>query len=72
MCLSLMKEKWDVAIILDACRYDTFLKFHELIGQPTELESRIGATYTLEWLRQVFGKKKWKVVYVSGHPGINI
>ena len=72
MCLSLMKEQWDIAIILDACRYDVFKEVYEKYLPVGRLEKRFGASDTLDWLRSVFnGNVMNDVVYVSAHPGIN-
>jgi len=73
MCLSLLEEEWDIAIILDACRYDTFQEVYRRYLPPGRLEKRIGASDTLDWLHSVFGKETAcdNIVYVSGHPGIN-
>lgn len=73
LCLSLLKEKWDVAIILDACRYDTFKKVHDEYLPSGRLQRRFGASDTLDWLYSVFGKdgRNDAIIYVSAHPGIN-
>ncbi|MHA1712289.1 MAG: sulfatase-like hydrolase/transferase [Candidatus Freyarchaeota archaeon] len=68
-----MDEEWDIAVILDACRYDTFKETHKRYLPSGRLEKRIGASDTLEWLTSVFndGTLYNDVVYVSAHPGIN-
>ena len=72
MCLGLMEEEWDIAIILDACRYDTFKEVYRKYLPEERLEKRVGANETIEWLYKNFPKKHYPdVVYVSGHPGIN-
>lgn len=71
MCLSLLEEEWDVAIILDACRYDSFKKLYKKYLPKGKLEKRLGASNTSEWLSNVFKKYHNDIVYVSGHPGIN-
>lgn len=72
MCLGLLEEDWNVAIILDACRYDTFKEVYRKYLPKGKLEKRVGATWTLEWLHKNFPKKHYPdIVYVSGHPGIN-
>jgi hypothetical protein len=72
MCLSLMKEQWDIAIILDACRYDVFKEIYEKYLPVGRLEKRVGASDTLDWLRTVFnGNTMNDAVYISAHPGIN-
>lgn len=72
MCLSLMKEKWDIAIILDACRYDVFREVYREHLPSGRLEKRLGASDTFDWLHSVFnGDGTNNVIYVSAHPGIN-
>jgi hypothetical protein len=72
MCLGLMKEEWDVAVVLDACRYDAFKEIYRKHLPAGKLEKRVGASDTLDWLRSVFnGTTKNNLVYVSAHPGIN-
>jgi hypothetical protein len=67
-----MKEQWDIAIVLDACRYDAFKEVYEKYLPVGRLEKRFGASDTLDWLRSVFkGNVMNNVVYVSAHPGIN-
>lgn len=72
MCLCLMKEQWDIALVLDACRYDIFEEVHKEYLPSGKLEKRIGASDTFDWLHSVFnGSKTNDMVYVSAHPGIN-
>jgi hypothetical protein len=67
-----MEERWNVAIILDACRYDFFKELYRNYLQSGRLERRLGASDTLDWLHTVFSSNKTKnIVYVSAHPGIN-
>jgi hypothetical protein len=72
MCLSLMTEHWDIAIILDACRYDAFKDIYRRYLPPGKLEKRLGASDTFDWLHSVFnGNGSYDIIYVSAHPGIN-
>lgn len=71
MCLNLVSEDWDIAIILDACRYDTFNRYYKKFFSSGELEKRLGATGTYEWLLNNFNKYNNHIVYVSAHPAIN-
>jgi hypothetical protein len=67
-----MEEQWNVAIILDACRYDVFKDLYRHYLRTGRLERRLGASDTLDWLHTVFNSNKTKnTVYVSAHPGIN-
>jgi hypothetical protein len=72
MCLGLMKEQWDIAIILDACRYDVFKEVYRKRLPLGRLEKRQGASDTFDWLHSVFyGNEANNIIYVSAHPGIN-
>lgn len=72
MCFGLMEEKWDIAIILDACRYDTFKKLYRRYLPKGKLEKKLGAKDTYHWLIKNFSNSfHKKVIYVSGHPAIN-
>jgi len=67
-----MKEEWDIAIILDACRYDIFKEVHKKYLPLGKLEKRIGASDTYDWLHSAFnGNGTNQVIYISAHPGIN-
>jgi len=68
-----MNEKWDIAVILDACRCDTFKETYEEYLPSGRLEKRVGASDTLDWLISVFsGKRRYDdIIYVSAHPGVN-
>jgi hypothetical protein len=72
MCLGLMDERWDIALILDACRYDVFKEVHMKYLSSGRLEKRVGASDTFDWLHSVFnGNETKNTVYISAHPGIN-
>ncbi len=59
-------ELWDILIILDACRLDTFKKICKI---PGNLETRISySTDTGEFRDAHFGKDYSNIVYVSGNP----
>lgn len=60
-------QDWDVLIILDACRYDTF---SEISNLPGDLEFRISpASSTYHWLdKTVNGNEFYDTVYVSANP----
>jgi len=71
MCLDIMEKKWDVCIILDACRYDYFqMLYQEYLPNGVLLKER-GAIHTIHWLIDNFRDEYYDVIYVSGHPGIN-
>jgi hypothetical protein len=72
MCLGLMDERWDIALILDACRYDIFKEVYMEYLSSGCLKKRIGASDTFDWLHSVFnGNGTKNTVYISAHPGIN-
>lgn len=67
----LPEEDWDFAIILDACRYDSFESNYQDYFDEGSLDKIRGASCTTEWLRTVFRKKYPEIVYVSGNPWVN-
>ena len=64
------KSKWDVLIILDACRFDYFSQEYKdsLDGDLTKVWSP--ASNTFNWLKLVFPAFH-NLTYVSANPGIN-
>ncbi len=65
--VDVIAEDWDVLIILDACRYDTFAETHDLPGRLEERVSR--GTHTREFLRGNFhGRDLRDTVYVTASP----
>jgi len=70
MCLDIMKKKWDVCIILDACRYDYFERIYREFLPKGILTKERGNINTTYWLRDNF-IDYYDIIYVSGHPGIN-
>jgi hypothetical protein len=72
VCLGLMEERWDIAIVLDACRYDVFKEVYLGFLPSGHLEQRLGASDTFDWLHSAFnGNGTNNIVYISAHPGIN-
>jgi len=68
--VDLFDADWDNLFILDACRYDTFGKLHELPGDLSKRESR--ASTTPEFLRaNVPGRDLSDTVYVTAQPQIH-
>lgn len=65
--ISIFDEDWDNLIILDACRYDRFVKFHDFDG---DLESRISrGSKTWEFVRANFrNEKRYDTVYLADNP----
>ena len=69
---------WDYLIILDACRYDYFEKVYKEFFRDIEGKYKIRflkvispANNTIEWVKKVFGDRKYDIVYISGNPYIN-
>lgn len=64
---NIMAEDWDILVILDACRYDLFMRTNTL---PGRLETRISrGSHTTEFLRGNFcGKEFHDTVYVTATP----
>jgi len=63
------KGKWDVLIVLDACRYDVFKAlFHKEFNIKPVISS---GSCTIEWFYKTFTRKYDDVVYVSGNPYIS-
>jgi len=70
----ILEEDWDVLIILDACRYDTFKKYNNIEGK---LEYRISrGSETTEFLNENFNKKYRNVdlqdiIYLAANPFVS-
>lgn len=64
--LSIIEEKWDNLIILDACRYDHFQKMNTLRGKLEKKVSR--GSSTSDWLRKNFKNYYDDIVYISANP----
>lgn len=67
----LNEEKWDVLIVLDACRYDYFKKNYKkhLKGELKALHSP--ASGTIGWFKKTFNKKYPNIKLLSTNPHIN-
>lgn len=73
--LYLMDGEWDNLIILDACRYDVFKKYVNLLGVEGELKKIVSrGSSTPEFLRENFliGKKFMDTIYVTANPYVSI
>jgi len=68
----ILSRKWDILIILDACRYDVF---RELYGSEFNvLEGESEGSCTVEWFYNTFVVDNVRlddVVYVSGSPYVS-
>lgn len=67
----LKNTNWDILIILDACRFDTFYKLID--EQYKDFVSCVNseASDTLEWLVAHWGYYHDDIVYISGNPFVN-
>lgn len=66
-----LAKGWDVAIVLDACRYDSFEAIYQEYLDGGSLEMCIGASCTTHWLQSVFPNEYPNIVYVSAVPWVN-
>ena len=54
--IKIMEEKWDYLIVLDACRYDYFKEYNNIL--EGHLEKKLScASCTYEWLEKNFSGK---------------
>lgn len=65
--MDVLAADWDNLLILDACRYDLFVRTSSLPGETTAVRSR--GTHTSEFLRGAFdGRSALDTVYVTASP----
>lgn len=69
--IKVMEYEWDVLIILDACRYDTFRELNTINGELFLVKT--AETNTRGWVKANFGKyeKEKDTIYISGNPVIS-
>ncbi|MGC9553757.1 MAG: hypothetical protein ACP5EK_00405 [Thermoplasmatota archaeon] len=65
--IDILKQDWDILVILDACRYDIFKEeYKEILGGRLK-KAITPATFTVEWLNKIFnGVYLDDTVYISG------
>lgn len=65
------KRKWDVLVVLDACRYDYFENSYAdyLDGELSKVES--SGSITPKWFKRTFTKRFDETCYISSNPFIN-
>lgn len=63
----LTEKEWDTLLILDGCRYDTFLEVYWLEGSCSLLTSVASETQSF-MEANFFGDELHDTVYVSGNP----
>ena len=66
----LLQNDWDVLIVLDACRYDTFDNIYQNWLTGELIKTRSSGRDTTEWLVKTW-RKKYDLTYLSGNPYIN-
>lgn len=62
-------DEWDVLIILDGCRFDTFFQVNTLPGKLEQIVS-LGSC-TPEWARAALPKIPQDTIYLSGNPFVS-
>jgi hypothetical protein len=78
--LDVMREEWDVLLVLDACRYDFYRDLNFIPGR-LEARNSLGCC-TVEWIERTFKRRLWDrlpgmhrrfddVVYVSANPFVS-
>jgi len=67
----IMKEQWDVLIVLDACRYDVFKEVYPYFFIGNLGKYRSVATDTRGWFLKTFHCFYHDVIYISGNPWCN-
>jgi len=63
---NIMDLDWNILIILDSCRFDTFKKVNDIKGELSSLYS-LGST-SGEWIEKTLTKKYGDLIYVSACP----
>ncbi len=67
--IDVVEKKWDILIILDACRYDVFEEVNWLDGDLEKVRSKGSKTY--EWLNKNFADYYDDIVYVTANGFIS-
>lgn len=67
--IHIMKEEWNVLIILDATRYDIFETLNDIKGTLEKVESLNTGTWM--WIQDNFKKPYPNLIYVSGNPMVS-
>lgn len=68
--LDVMNEKWDILIILDACRYDYFNEINSVDGSLSKRNSP--GSMSKEYIDQSFcGRELHDTVYVTANPFVS-
>jgi len=67
--MNLLDLSWDNLIILDACRFDTFLQVNDIKGLLVKQKS-VG-TSTWQWFKNTFKEQFYNIDYFSCNPYIS-
>jgi hypothetical protein len=69
--VKVMEETWDYLIILDACRYDFFKKYNNIVSGNLQKKLSL-ASCTYEWLEKNFAGSYFPdTVYITANPRIH-
>ncbi len=68
---NLLDSEWDALIVLDALRYDYFLKLHGFFFEGDLKRAWSAGSCTVEWFRGTFRERAPDVTYFSANPFIN-
>lgn len=61
-----MEEKWDYAIVLDSCRYDSFARINNIPGSLQKKQSLGSAT--MEWVKKAITKDYKDTIVITANP----
>jgi len=65
-------DRWDILIILDACRYDIFRSIIFRFFKGELVPALSPANWTLDWLCKIWSKQIYKnIIYISASPFVN-
>lgn len=71
--IKVVEEDWDILVVLDACRYDTFRKFYDEgslnEGELSKKTSR--GSMSIEWLNRNFTDYYGDIVYISANSFVS-
>lgn len=69
--VSVLEGDWDILVILDACRADTFSEVNTMDGELSQIHS-VGSK-TGEFLVETFGDQEFSdTVYISANPNLTV
>jgi hypothetical protein len=69
--IDILKDGWDVIIVLDAMRYDHFSELHKYFFDGILEVSRSAGSCTKEWFINTFQERMPGTIYISANPFIN-